>query len=67
MTEDQKAHAAKLGDLAERLLIAKYAKGAAEHGGNIWDMTVLQLVDETINEAVDQLNFLLTLKEKLEQ
>jgi len=65
MTDDQKAHAAQLGDEAERRLLLKYAKGAAEHGGNIWELSPAVLLDEAINEAIDQVVYLLTLKEQL--
>lgn len=66
MTDDQKLHAAKIGDETERRVILKYAKGVAEHGGNIWEMSPLQLLEEAINEVTDLSVYLLTLKEQLE-
>ena len=32
----------------------KYAKGAIEHGGNIWDLSQDELDEEVMNEATDQ-------------
>jgi hypothetical protein len=66
MTEEQKTHAAQLGDEAERRLLIKYAKGAAEHGGNIWELSPMVLLEEAINEAIDQVVYLMTLKQQLE-
>lgn len=69
MTEAQAAHAAQLADEVERRLVhkyAKYAKGAQEHGGNLWNMAPLELLEEAISEAIDQCVYLLTLKEQLE-
>ena len=44
----------------------KYTRGNWEHGDNLLDMTPLQLVDEAIAEAMDQVVYLRTLKQKLE-
>ena len=43
----------------------KYRAGDKEHGGDLRDLTVEQLVDNMIDEAIDHLIFLLTLKYKL--
>jgi hypothetical protein len=43
----------------------KYRAGAAEHGGNLWDKSPLQLCEEAIAEAIDQVTFLLTLRNQL--
>lgn len=32
----------------------KYAKGAIEHGGNIWQLSEDELDEEVMNEATDQ-------------
>ncbi len=50
---------------ADELIAAKYIKGKIQHGGDLTDMSADQLVDEAINEAVDQLVYLITLKDKL--
>lgn len=66
MTEEHKAHAAQLADEVERRLIRKYTKGQEEHGGNLWEVPPLQLLEEAINEAIDQAVYLLTLRQQLE-
>jgi hypothetical protein len=43
---------------------AKYEKGQREHGGNLWQKD--GLLDEAINEAIDQVVCLITLKQQLE-
>lgn len=44
----------------------KYRKGNAEHGDDLLDMPPLQLVEEALAEALDQVAYLRTLKMKLE-
>ena len=46
------------------LVDAKYRKGQAEHGGDLFKKTKLELIDFTIDEAIDQVVYLLTLKDK---
>ena len=43
----------------------KYRKGDIEHGGDLEDMNPLLLVDNSIDESIDQLTYLLTLRKKL--
>ena len=43
----------------------KYRKGNAEHGGDLYDLTEYELNENAIDEAIDQLHYLLTLREKL--
>lgn len=43
----------------------KYTAGQAEHGGNLWEVPGLELLDNAIDEAIDQLAYLLTLRDKL--
>lgn len=43
----------------------KYRKGQSEHGGNLFDLSPLQLIDSAIEEAIDQFVYLVTLKEKI--
>ncbi len=65
MTQDQQQHLASLKSIIDTRISAKYKKGVKEHGGNLWDLSSAELLEEAINEAVDQLTYLLTLKEKL--
>lgn len=47
------------------LLDDKYRRGAEKHGGNLLDLTPLELNTEALHECVDQLTYLLTQREKL--
>ena len=61
----QRSHLRSLDRDISRRLIAKYARGADEHGGYIWDQDPLTLVNNAIDESVDQLVYLLTLRDQL--
>ena len=50
----------------ERLVDSKYRKGQAEHGGNLFDTDLLTLTDWAIDEAIDQVVYLITLRHELE-
>lgn len=61
----QKSHLKSIEHLLITWLRAKYTKGAEEHHGDLLDLTELQLVDEAINESIDQIVYLLTLRQKI--
>lgn len=42
----------------------KYVKGQIEHGGNLWDLSEDRLIDAAIDEAIDQVVYLLTIRLK---
>ncbi len=65
MTQQQEKHLKTIIRVAGELLDAKYRAGQVRHGGNLFDLTALQLVDEAIMEAVDQWTYLITLRDKL--
>lgn len=65
MTPQQKAHVTKLQSEATDRIGTKYTKGAQEHGGNIWDLTPSRLINEAIDEAIDQVVYLLTLRDQI--
>ena len=44
---------------------AKYMNGVREHGGHLWEKK--GLIDFAIEEAVDQVIYLLTLKKQIEE
>jgi len=62
MTQEQETHLEYIKQKTLQLLDAKYRKGQAEHGGNLWD---IDLLDNAIDEAIDMITYLLALKEKL--
>ncbi len=67
MTETQEQHLELVLATAKSLISTKYRKGQAEHGGNLFDKSVGALLDEAINEAIDQLVYLITAKAKLNE
>lgn len=65
MTEAQEQHLLDIKHDFIVLVDEKYRKGQAEHGGNLFDLTSLQLIDAAVEEAIDQVVYLLTIKTKL--
>jgi len=65
MSSKQEQHLNDIKESFERLVDAKYRKGQAEHGGNLADMSGLQLIDNAIDEAIDAFVYLTTLKAKM--
>jgi len=57
-------HAKEIARVAAKLIITKYNAGQIENGGKLW--TKPGLIDMAIEEAIDQVIYLLTLKEQLE-
>lgn len=67
MTPKQEAHILSILQQFERQADAKYRAGQAEHGGNLWDLPLLQIIDNAIDEAVDQFIYLSTIRGKIVQ
>lgn len=65
MTQAQESHLARVKVGFIELVDAKYRAGAAEHGGELLALPDLTVLDLAIEEAVDQVVYLLSLKEKL--
>lgn len=65
MTSQQEAHLERVKTAFAELLDAKYRAGQEKHGGNLFDKTPQELIDEAIYEAIDQAVYLITLKDKL--
>lgn len=64
MTPHQEAHLASIKSQFLELVDPKFRAGAAEHGGDLMDMSEDDLIDNCILEAVDQLVYLMSLKMK---
>ena len=62
-SQEQNLKAIKLRFAA--LVEKKYRKGDQEHGGNLLDESELTLLDSAIDEAIDQVVYLITLRRKL--
>lgn len=65
MTPERVEHLAHIKDQVYDMIDVKYRKGQAEHGGSLYDVPTLQLVDNAIEEAIDQITYLMTIREKL--
>jgi hypothetical protein len=64
MDKPHEAHLARVQQRCAEMLDKKYRKGQAEHGGSLWMKP--GLLDMAIDEAIDQVVYLLTLKEQLD-
>jgi len=63
MSDDHIAHLNKIVNEFTQLASVKYVTGQKEHGGNLWEKE--GLLDMAIDEAIDQVIYLLTLKKQL--
>jgi len=63
MNSEQEKNLQDIKTHAMHLIESKYVAGAREHGGNLKDMSRTKLLDEAINEAIDMVVYLLTLKQ----
>ena len=58
-------HALTIASRAHEMIFDKYMRGQAEHGGLLWRKT--GIIDMAIEEAVDQVIYLLTLRDQIAQ
>lgn len=61
----QEDHMNEIIDDFIELMEPKYVKGAIEHNSNIWEYPTDKLLDMAIEEAIDQVVYLLTLKQQI--
>ncbi len=66
MTNSQEQHLKNIIRIAGEMIDEKYRAGQKKHGGNLFDLTPLQLAEESIMEAIDQMTYLITLRDKLQ-
>jgi len=64
MTDQQEQHLANITEDFKRLASEKYRAGQKEHGGNLWRKK--GLIDMAIDEAIDQIVYLMTLKGQID-
>lgn len=65
MTPPQEAHLKRIKDQFLGILDDKYRKGQHAHGGDLFSKSQRYLLDAAIEEAVDQVVYLLSLRESL--
>ena len=64
MTQEQQQHLDNILEDFSRLASDKYRKGQEQHGGDLF--LKKNLIDKAIEEAIDQVIYLLTLKRQIE-
>lgn len=67
MNEKQREHINLIIQDFKEKAYPKYEKGVMEHGGNIWDMNLMELVDCALEEAIDSYVYLTTIKELIRE
>ncbi len=65
LTIEQKLHLARIKHSFETRVDEKYKRGQKAHGGNLFELSALDLVYEALSEAIDQVVYLDTLREVL--
>lgn len=67
MTERQLTHLKKVQTETNAWLQQKFTAGAEEHEGEpeLEDLSVIQLIDMSIDEAIDQVVYLMTLRDRI--
>ena len=65
MTPQQEHHLQSIKDRFELAIDAKYRAGQKEHGGNLWTKT--QIIDMAIEETIDLMAYLYSLKDQIEE
>lgn len=66
MTPTQERHLQAIKEEFTKLVDTKYRKGQAEHGGDLFTKSLMNLLNAAIEEAIDQVVYLLTIKQNLE-
>lgn len=65
MDDKSENHLQLIKNEFERLVDLKYREGQHKHGGILNEKSVEFLIDAAIDEAIDQVVYLITLKDKL--
>jgi len=65
MTNDQWNHINQIVKYFHVNALTKYENGQKEHGGNLWEKSAIELVENALDEAIDQVIYLTTLRDKL--
>jgi len=65
MTEAHERHLEQIKLAACDLLDKKYRAGQKAHGGSLWTMPAARQVESAIEEATDQMTYLLSLRQNM--
>lgn len=65
MTEAHEKHLEQIKLATCDLLDRKYRAGQKTHGGSLWNMPAARQVENAIEEATDQLTYLLSLRQNM--
>lgn len=65
ITQDHLDHIDRLTNNFKLRATEKYKAGVIEHGGNIWDMPLIDLINNLEEELIDAWVYLQTIKDKL--
>jgi hypothetical protein len=63
MNKENELHLRSIIEQAIDLIDAKYRRGDEQHGGKLWKKK--NLIDKAIEEAIDQVVYLITLKQQI--
>lgn len=65
MTPEQEQHLARVKGMVDAAIDTKYRAGQKEHGGDLFTLSKEALVAAAIDEAIDQVVYLVTLRDVL--
>ncbi len=65
MTTKQESHLARLKQFYDSRLDFKYRKGQREHGGDMFELSAVDLLNEAIDENIDQFVYLVSARDRL--
>ena len=65
MEPEVERHLSRVLSAAVYRINEKYRKGQKEHGEHLWERPVDYILGQAIDEAIDQVVYLLTLRERL--
>jgi len=65
LTDAQELHLSTIKLIFETMVDKKYRIGQNEHGGDLFQMDSLKLLDNAIEECIDQFTYLITLRNQL--
>jgi hypothetical protein len=65
ITDEHIDHCERIIDKATERMRRKYIAGVAKYGSNLWEYQVIDLVKEALHEAIDQVIYLETLLDRM--